>query len=78
MLLRNRHTGTSLGQLRASWNKEQSARVERTHQHPNVTICWPSAEVETLNNLAADRYYSVLEWQGVVPFEKIRPETRKK
>jgi enediyne biosynthesis protein E4 len=44
----------------------------------NVTIHWPSGKVETLNNLASDRYYSVLEGQGIVPFEKTRPKIPKK
>jgi hypothetical protein len=44
----------------------------------SVTIHWPSGKVETLKNLAGDRYYSVLEGQGIVPFEKIRPEIPKK
>jgi hypothetical protein len=34
--------------------------------------------VETLKDLATDRYYAVLEGQGVVPFEKIRPGAAKK
>jgi hypothetical protein len=40
----------------------------------SATIHWPSGKVETVNNLAADKYYSILEGQGIVPFEKIRPE----
>jgi hypothetical protein len=44
----------------------------------SVTIHWPSGKVETLSNLAADKYYSVLEGQGIVPFEKIRPAAPKK
>jgi hypothetical protein len=39
----------------------------------SVTIHWPSGKVETLSDLAADKYFSILEGQGVVPFEKIRP-----
>jgi len=44
----------------------------------SVTIHWPSGRVETLNNLAVDKYYSVLEGQGIVPSEKIRPQSQKK
>jgi len=43
----------------------------------SVEIHWPSGKVETLGNLAADQFYSVLEGQGIVPAEKIRPERRK-
>jgi hypothetical protein len=38
-----------------------------------VEIRWPSGKVETLRNLDADKFYSVLEGQGVVPAERIRP-----
>jgi hypothetical protein len=44
----------------------------------SVAIHWPSGKVETLNNLAVDKYYSVLEGQGIVPSAKIRPEIQKK
>ena len=39
----------------------------------SLEIRWPSGKVETLSNLAADQFYSVLEGQGIVPAEKIRP-----
>jgi len=39
----------------------------------SVEIRWPSGKIETLKNLDADRLYSVLEGQGIVPAEKIRP-----
>jgi enediyne biosynthesis protein E4 len=39
----------------------------------SVEIHWPSGKVESLENLAADHFYSVLEGQGVVPAERIRP-----
>jgi hypothetical protein len=39
----------------------------------SVEIRWPSGKVESLSNLDADHFYSILEGQGVVPAEKIRP-----
>ncbi len=39
----------------------------------SVEIRWPSGKVETLTNLAADKFYSVLEGQGVVSADKIHP-----
>jgi hypothetical protein len=39
----------------------------------SVEIRWPSGKVESLGPLTADQYYSVLEGQGVVPAERIRP-----
>ena len=41
-----------------------------------VEIIWPSGKVEKLNNLAADRFYFLLEGQGIVPPERIRPAKR--
>jgi enediyne biosynthesis protein E4 len=42
----------------------------------SVEIHWPSGKVETLTNLAADQFYSVLEGQGVVPADRIRPASK--
>jgi hypothetical protein len=39
----------------------------------SVEIHWPSGATESLKDLAADKFYSVLEGKGVVPFEQIRP-----
>jgi hypothetical protein len=39
----------------------------------SVEIRWPSGKVETLKNLDVDKFYAVLEGQGIVPPEKIRP-----
>lgn len=42
-----------------------------------VEITWPSGEKETLKDLAVDHFYAVLEGQGVVPREKMRPKAMK-
>jgi enediyne biosynthesis protein E4 len=39
----------------------------------SLEIHWPSGAVETLKNLDVDKFYSVLEGQGIVPAERIRP-----
>jgi hypothetical protein len=39
----------------------------------SLEIRWPSGKIETLKNLDVDKFYSVLEGQGTVPAEKIRP-----
>jgi hypothetical protein len=44
-----------------------------TKKIDSVEIRWPSGKIENLGPLSADQYYSVLEGQGVVPAEKIRP-----
>jgi len=42
-----------------------------------VEIRWPSGTVETLSDLTADQFYSVLESHGIVPAEQIRPTPKK-
>jgi enediyne biosynthesis protein E4 len=39
----------------------------------NVEIRWPSGAIDRISNLTADKFYSVLEGQGVVPSDRIRP-----
>ena len=43
----------------------------------HVEIRWPSGALETLTDLAADQFYSVLEGSGVVPANRIRPAAPK-
>jgi hypothetical protein len=68
------HSGGSYlsqNDLRVHFGLGSAAKIER------VEIHWPSGKVDTLSNLAADQFYSVLEGQGIVPAEKVRPERRK-
>jgi hypothetical protein len=44
----------------------------------SVEIRWPSGKVETIRDLAVDQFYSVLEGEGIVPAERIRPAAAKK
>ncbi|HEY4358358.1 MAG TPA: CRTAC1 family protein [Acidobacteriaceae bacterium] len=39
----------------------------------SVEVLWPSGKVEKLSNLAADKFYFLLEGQGSVLAEKVRP-----
>jgi enediyne biosynthesis protein E4 len=39
-----------------------------------VEIRWPSGTVDTLKNVAADHFYSVLEGKGIVPPDQIKGE----
>ncbi|HME11328.1 MAG TPA: CRTAC1 family protein, partial [Candidatus Acidoferrum sp.] len=39
----------------------------------SVEIRWPSGKIENLLGMAADQFYSVLEGQGIVSPERIRP-----
>ena len=43
-----------------------------------IEITWPSGKKEVLKDLAADKSYSVLEGEGVVSAEKIRPGAAKR
>jgi hypothetical protein len=38
-----------------------------------VEIHWPSGQVDILNNLTADKFYSVIEKEGIVTPEHARP-----
>jgi enediyne biosynthesis protein E4 len=40
----------------------------------SVEIHWPSGAVDHIGSLAADQFYSILEGQGIVPPERIRPQ----
>lgn len=44
----------------------------------SLEIRWPSGHVDTITNLAADKFYSVLEGQGIVPAARIAPDTKAK
>ncbi len=44
----------------------------------SLEIRWPSGKVETITNLAADKFYSVLEGSGIVDHQKIVPPPPKK
>lgn len=39
----------------------------------SVEIRWPSGKIENLSGMAADQFYAVLEGQGIVPMDRIRP-----
>ncbi|MEZ5426958.1 MAG: CRTAC1 family protein [Pyrinomonadaceae bacterium] len=42
-----------------------------------IEIRWNSGKIETLKDVPADKFYSVLEGKGIVPFEQIRPSSAK-
>jgi hypothetical protein len=64
------HSGGSYlsqNDLRVHFGLNTATKIE------SVEIRWPSGKIETVKNLEADKYYSVLEGSGIVPAEKIRP-----
>src|SRR5215469_1516532 len=64
------HSGGSYlsqSDLRVHFGLGSATRIE------SLDIHWPSGTLETLKNLEVDKFYNVLEGQGIVPAEKIRP-----
>jgi hypothetical protein len=64
------HSGGSYlsqNDLRVHFGLGAAKKIER------VEIRWPSGRIETLKDLDADKFHSVLEGQGIVPREKILP-----
>lgn len=43
----------------------------------SIEIRWNSGKVETIKDVAADKFYAVLEGEGIVPADKIRPKSKK-
>ncbi|MDQ3801357.1 MAG: CRTAC1 family protein [Acidobacteriota bacterium] len=44
----------------------------------SIEIRWNSGKTEIIKDVAADKFYSILEGEGIVPFEKIRPNPKAK
>jgi hypothetical protein len=42
----------------------------------SLEIRWPSGQMETLTDLEADKFHSILEGQDTIPAERIRPTGR--
>jgi enediyne biosynthesis protein E4 len=62
----------SQNDLRVHFGLGAAAKID------TVEIRWPSGVVDTLHNLDANHFYSVLEGAGIVPDARIRPTTAKK
>jgi enediyne biosynthesis protein E4 len=66
------HSGGSYlsqNDLRLHFGLSAATKIDR------VEIFWPSGKTDTLTDLAADQFYSVLEGSGVVPATRIRPSS---
>jgi hypothetical protein len=64
------HSGGSYlsqNDLRLHFGLGAAAKIDR------VEIRWPSGKLDTLTDLPADQFYSVLEGTGAVAAERIRP-----
>ena len=68
-----RSGGSYLSQndLRVHFGLGKAAKVD------SIEIRWNSGKTETIKDVAADKFYSILEGEGIVPFEKIRPKAKK-
>jgi hypothetical protein len=67
------HSGASYlsqNDLRVHFGLGKATKID------SLEIRWPSGQVETIKDLAADKFYSVLEGQGLVAAEKIRPKAK--
>jgi hypothetical protein len=68
------HSGGSYlsqNDLRVHFGLGAATKVE------TVEIHWPSGHVDLLNNVAADKFYAVVEKEGIVPPERARPVSGK-
>lgn len=61
----------SQNDLRIHFGLGQSLKAD------SIEIRWNSGKVEVLKDVAADKFYTVLEGEGIVPAEKIRPKIKK-
>jgi hypothetical protein len=43
----------------------------------SIEIRWNSGKVETIKDVAINKFHAILEGEGIVPFEKIRPKMKK-
>jgi enediyne biosynthesis protein E4 len=60
----------SQNDLRVHFGLGQATKID------SLEIRWPSGQVETIKDLTADKFYSVLEGQGIVSADKIRPRAK--
>jgi hypothetical protein len=68
------HSGGSYlsqNDLRVHFGLGTAAKIDK------VEIRWPSGAVETMGDLTADQFYSVLEGHGVVPPDQVRPHSKR-
>ena len=61
----------SQNDMRVHFGLGKAAKVD------SIEIRWNSGKVETIKDVAADKFYSVLEGEGLVAFDKIRPRSKK-
>jgi hypothetical protein len=65
----------------ASYLSQNDLRVHfglgKAAKADSIEIRWNSGKIETLKDVAADKFYAVLEGEGIVPPEKIRPKSKK-
>jgi hypothetical protein len=64
------HSGGSYlsqNDLRIHFGLANATKIDKVEVH------WPSGHSEVLTDLAVDKHYSIIEGNGVVPFERARP-----
>jgi hypothetical protein len=60
----------SQGDLRLHFGLGAHSKID------TMEIFWPSGKKDILKNIAVDHLYSVLEGEGIVPAERVRPSSR--
>lgn len=68
-----RSGGSYLSQndLRVHFGLGKAAKID------SVEIRWNSGKTEVLKEIQADKFYAILEGEGIVPFDRIRPKMKK-
>jgi enediyne biosynthesis protein E4 len=64
------HSGGSYlsqNDLRVHFGLGSATKIER------LEVRWPSGAIDVVRDLAADKFYGVLEGKGLVPLEQVRP-----
>ena len=75
---------TQMGEMRSggSYLSQSDLRVHfglgRAARIDSVEVRWPSGSTETIKDVAVDRFYSLLEGKGFVPFDQVKPSQPKK
>jgi enediyne biosynthesis protein E4 len=61
----------------ASYLSQNDLRIHfglaKTSKVDSIEIRWPSGKIETLKDVPADKFYSIVEGSGIVAAEKLRP-----
>ena len=69
--IRSGESYLSQNDLRLHFGLGKAAKVD------SIEIRWNSGKIETIKDIAADKFYAVSEGEGIVSFDKIRPKMKR-